>query len=149
MRMPGVLCFLIAAFSAPALAADADLKQEVQNISGAYVENFNKQNSAGIAALYATGGVQVNAAGPTTDVAQRYEGIFKAGFNHEEQKVDQVWPLGADMALGLGEVHLTGKNQSGAPIDFAGRWTAVYVREGGTMKIRMLTALPKAPPPKD
>jgi len=25
----------------------------------------------------------------------------------------------------------------------------IYVLEGGTRKIRMLTALPKAPPPKD
>jgi hypothetical protein len=49
----------------------------------------------------------------------------------------------------LGEFHITGKNQSGAPIEVNGRWTAVYVLEGGTRKIRMLTALPKAPPPKD
>jgi ketosteroid isomerase-like protein len=53
------------------------------------------------------------------------------------------------MALGLGEYHLTGKDQSGQPLDATGRWTAVYVVDGGTRKIRMLTALPKAPPPKD
>ena len=149
MRLSYILCFLMAVFAVPAAAADADLKQEVQKIATAYIENFNKQNAAGIAALYATGGLHVNAAGPTTDIAKHYEGAFNAGFNHEEGTVDQVWPLGADMALGLGEVHLTGKNQSGSPIDFAGRWTAVYVREGGTRKIRMLTALPKAPSPKD
>ncbi len=149
MRISYVLCFLMAAFTVPAAAADADLKQEVQKIGAAYSDNFNKQNAAGIAALYATGGLQVNAAGPTTDVEKRYEGVFKAGFNHEEVTVDQVLPLGADMALGLGEYHITGKNQSGAPLDVTGRWTAVYVLEGGTRKIRMLTALPKAPPPKD
>ncbi|MEH2709867.1 ketosteroid isomerase-like protein [Bradyrhizobium elkanii] len=149
MRISYVLCFLIAAFSAPALAADADLKQEVQKIGATYAENFDKQNAAGIAALYATGGMHVNPVGPTTDIANRYQGAFKAGFNHLAVTVDQVSPLGADMALGLGEYHITGKNQSGEPLDVTGRWTAVYVLEAGTRKIRMLTALPKAPPPKD
>jgi ketosteroid isomerase-like protein len=149
MRISYVLCFLIAAFAVPAVAADADLKQQVEKIGVTYAENFDKQNAAGIAALFATGGVHVNPTGPTTDVANRYEGVFKAGFNHLEATVDQVSPLGADMALGLGEYRITGKNQSGEPLDTTGRWTAVYVLEGGTRKIRMLTAFPKAPPPKD
>jgi ketosteroid isomerase-like protein len=149
MRISYVLCFLMAVFAVPATAANADLKQEVQRISATYAENFDKQNAAGIAALYATGGVQVNPTGPTTDVAKRYEGVFKAGFDHLVITVDQVSPLGADMALGLGEYHIAGKNQSSEPVDVTGRWTAVYVLEGGTRKIRMLTALPKAPPPKD
>jgi ketosteroid isomerase-like protein len=149
MRISYALCFLIVVFSAPALAADADLKQEVQKIGATYAENFNKQDAAGIAALYAKGGMQVNPVGPTTDIAKRYEGVFKAGFNHLDVAVDQVSPLGADMALGVGEYHITGKNQTGQPLDVTGRWTAVYVVEGGTRKIRMLTALDKAPPPKD
>jgi ketosteroid isomerase-like protein len=149
MRMSYVLCFLMAAFSAPALAADADLKQEVQKMAATYAENFDKQNAAGIAALYATGGTHVNPVGPTTDIAGRYQGVFKAGFNHLDIKVDEAAPLGADMALGLGEYHLTGKNPGGEPLDATGRWTAVYVLEAGARKIRMLTALPKAPPPKD
>jgi hypothetical protein len=49
----------------------------------------------------------------------------------------------------LGEFRITGKNQSGAPIETGGRWTSVDVREGGKLKIRMLSAFPKAaPPPK-
>jgi ketosteroid isomerase-like protein len=149
MRISYVLCFLIAIFAVPAAAADADLKQEVQKISAAYAENFNKQNFAGIAALYASGGMHVNPAGPTTDIAKRNEDGFKFGFNHLDITVDQVSPLGADMALGLGEYQLTGKKKSGEPLDVTGRWTAVYVLEGGTRKIRMVTAFPKAPPPKD
>ena len=143
MRISYVLCFLMAMFAVPAAAADADLKQQVEKIVATYSENFDKQNAAGIAALYATGGMQVNPAGPTTDVAKRYEGVFKAGFNHLDVTVDQVSPLGANISLGLGEYHITGKNQSGEPLDVTGRWTAVYVLEDGTMKIRMLTALPK------
>jgi uncharacterized protein (TIGR02246 family) len=60
-----------------------------------------------------------------------------------------VWSLGTDTAIGLGEYHITGKNQSGAPLDVVGRWTAVYVLESGKWKIRMLSAFPKAQPPAD
>ena len=84
MRLSYVLCFLIAVFSAPGLAADADqnLYKEVEKIYAAYAENFNQQNSAGIAALYATGGMAVNATGLHTDIAQVYDGVFKVGFSH-------------------------------------------------------------------
>ncbi len=118
-------------------AAAADLKQEVEKIGSAYAESFNKQDATGIAALYATGGVHVNPAGPRTDIAELYQGVFKAGFNHEDITVDQAWPFGTDTALVLGEYRITGKNQSGEPIEVAGRWTAVDIREGGNWKIRM------------
>jgi hypothetical protein len=36
----------------------------------------------------------------------------------------------------------------GEPINMTVLWTATDVQEGGQWKIRMLTALPKAPPPK-
>ncbi len=151
MRWFYVLCFFVAAFSVPASAADADqnLKQEVEKIGVAYADSFNRQDGDGIGALFATGGMHVNPAGPRTDIAEFYKGAFNAGFNHEEITVDQVWPLGADGAIALGEFRITGKNQSGAPIETGGRWTSVDVREGGKLKIRMLSAFPKAaPPPK-
>jgi ketosteroid isomerase-like protein len=75
--------------------------------------------------------------------------VFKAGFNHEEATIDQAWPLGADAAIAMGEYRITGKKQSGEPLEVNGRWTAAYVRDGGNLKIRMLSAFPKAPPPKD
>ncbi|WP_407174674.1 nuclear transport factor 2 family protein [Bradyrhizobium sp. STM 3562] len=145
--MSYVLCFLLAAFAAPAAATD--LKQEVEKIGSAVAENFNKQDGAGIAALYAAGGALVNPAGPHTNIAEFYQGLFKAGFNHEEIAVDQAWPLGSDTVLALGEYRITGKNQSGQAVELAGRWTAVYLREGGKLKIRMVSAIPNAPPPKD
>jgi len=151
MRMSYILCFLMILFSAPAAAADADqnLKQEVEKIYAAYADNFNQQNSAGIAALYATAGMAVNATGLHTDIAQIYDGVFKAGFNHNEITVQQIWPLGTDVLLAMGEYHITGKNPSGAPLDVKGIWTSTDVREGGSWKIKMLSAFPKAPPPKD
>jgi len=141
---------LIAALATPAtVAADENLKQVVEKLSSAYADNFNKQNPAGIAALYATGGMLVTNTGPHTNIVEYYEGSFKAGLDHFESNVDQVQPLGTDALLATGEYRITGKNSSGAPIDATGLWTAVDVREGGTWKVRMISAFPKAPPPKN
>jgi ketosteroid isomerase-like protein len=90
--------------------------------------------------------LHVTQAGPTTDIAQRYEGAFKAGFDRDDITVNQVWPVGSDTAISTGEYRLSGKNQSGAAIEAAGIWTAIDVREGGKWKIRMLSAIPKPPP---
>ncbi len=90
----------------------------------------------------------MNPAGPRSDIAEFYQGAFKAGFDHEEITVDQAWPLGSDMALAIGNYRLSGKNQSGAPIETGGVWTATYVTEGGKLKIRLLSAMPKPPPQK-
>jgi hypothetical protein len=87
------------------LAAHADLRQELEKNGSAYVESFNKQDAAGIAALYAIGGLHVNAAaGPRRDIAEFYRLIFEAGFNHQEVSVDEVWALGAETALAMGHV---------------------------------------------
>ena len=151
MRISHVIvsCLLVSIFAIPAKADDANLKQEVEKVAAAYVSSFNKQDPAGIAARYAADGVVVNPTGPHTNIAEIYKGIFKSGCDHSDVTVDQVAPLGTDAALGMGEYHLTGKNQGGEAISIVGRWTAVYVRDGGELKIRMLSAFPKAPPPKD
>lgn len=146
MRTTYVLCFVLAAFSMPAVAADGDQnKQEVEKVGSAYAESFDRQDAAGIAALYATGGIIVTPGGPHTEIAKFAEGGFKAGFNHNDITVTQVWPLG-DAVLAVGDYHLTGKNQSGTPMEETGAWSSVYVREGGKLKIRMLSAMPKPPP---
>ena len=147
MRVPYALV-LIATLATPAtaVAADENLKQVVEKLAAAYADNIAKQNPAGIAALYAKDGVLVINTGPQTDIAKAYEGTFKAGFNHDEIKVDTVSPLGTDALIATGEFRLTGKGESG-PLEINGLWTAIDVREGGTWKVRMLTAMPKAPPP--
>ena len=142
-----LLCVIVA-LAAPALADDADLKKQADQIASVYVEGYKKQDAAMIAAQFASGGILVNPAAARTDIAQAYDSIFKAGFNQFEAKVDQVWPLGPDTALGVGTYRATGKNQNGVPIENAGRWSATYVREGGKLKIRMLSAMPLPPPAK-
>jgi ketosteroid isomerase-like protein len=115
MQVFYVLCFLMAALSVPAAAADADqnLKQEIEKVSSAYAASFNKHDGAGIAALYARDGIYVNSAGPRTDLADIYQGVWKAGFDHMETTVKQVWPLGTDTALVLGECRRKGRRQDG------------------------------------
>ncbi len=53
-----------------------NLRQEVERISSAYVESFNRQDAAGIAALYTDDGVHTNSAGPRTDIKEFYRGLL-------------------------------------------------------------------------
>jgi ketosteroid isomerase-like protein len=121
----------------------SDMKQELEKIGSAYAENFNRQDAAGIAALYANGGMHINPAGPRMDIEQLYRAIFKAGFDHQETTLDEAWALGTDAALAIGQYRIVGKDPTGAPIERGGYWTATYVREVGKWKIRMQTAIPK------
>jgi ketosteroid isomerase-like protein len=120
-----------------------DIKQELEKVGSAYMESFNRQDAAGIAALYANGGMHINPAGPRTDIEQLYQAIFKAGFDHQEANLDEAWPLGTDAALAIGQYRIGGKDLTGAPMERGGYWTATYVREDGKWKIRLQTALPK------
>jgi len=129
----------------PAFAqTDQNLRADVERISAAHAENFNKQNAAGIAALYAKGATLVNAAGVQTSIEDNFQNAFKAGFNHQEVTVGEVASIAPDIALGMGEYANSGQGQSG-PLQVRGRWTAVYIREGGVWKIRQLTAVPIPP----
>ena len=148
MRLSYAFFFILASLVLPAVAADDQSNQEVVKIAVAFTENFDKQNSAGIAALFTKDGVFVSPTGAHTDVAQFYAEAFKAGIERIEVTVKQAAPVGVDAIIGMGEYQTGGRAASGAVIGETGLWTATYVREGGVWKIRMLTGLPKALPPK-
>jgi hypothetical protein len=59
-------------------------------------------------------------------------------------KVNYAQPLGNDMAMAAGDVDVTFNVEPKLRPLF---WSAVYVKEGGQWKIRMLTAGIKPPPP--
>jgi len=123
---------------------DESLKQQLEQITSAYVGSFNKRDSAGIAALFAKGGVHIDPMGPRKDIEQFYQPIFEAGIiDHYEASLDEYWSLDAAVATAVGQHRMTGKDHSGAPIERLGRWTATYVREGDKWKVQMLTALPR------
>jgi hypothetical protein len=52
-----------------------------------------------------------------------------------------------DPAISIGEYHFAGQGQNG-PIKADGHWAALYVREGGQWKIRLLTPLNDPPRPQ-
>ena len=121
----------------------SDIKTDLEKTALAYRESFSRQDAAGIAALYASGGIHMNPTGPTTDVEGLYTTIFKAGFNRMESNIDEAWSLGPDAAVAMGKYRIAGKDQNGTPIERGGYWTGTYVRDAGKWKIQMETALPK------
>jgi uncharacterized protein (TIGR02246 family) len=138
------------ALSAFALQADQSTRQQIERVVATYADDFNKHDAAGIAGHYTKDGMLVSPAakivktGPQ-EIEQSYQGLFKMGMNHGQITVDQVFPLGTDSAIYLGEYHLTGEGQSGA-LKVDGHYTAVAVHESGTWKIRLATAFPNPPP---
>jgi ketosteroid isomerase-like protein len=126
-------------FSAPASAED--LKQEFSKISSTYVDCFNKQDPACLAALYTKDGFVVNPDGKH-ELAAYYGGAFKAGLNKLESTVVETWQLDDNTPGAMGKWRATGKNDKGEPMEMTGVWTAAYVKQDGKWKVRMLTVAP-------
>jgi uncharacterized protein (TIGR02246 family) len=133
--------------SASAQQVDQNTRQQIERIAAAYVENWNKHDAAGVAALSAKDGVQVTATSVKSgrqELEQAYQSAMKTFPRHNGQTIEQISPLGNDADIRIGEFHLSGQGPNG-PIKLDGRYTAVDVREGGTWKIRLLTAIPLPP----
>ena len=150
MRSSIIIAFAALALITPASAqqVDQNTRQQIERVAAAYVENWNKHDAAGLAALYTKDGVQVTAAGVKSgpqEIEQAYQSAMKTFPQHNGQTIEQISPLGNDADIRIGEFHLSGQGQSG-PTKLDGRYTAVDVREGRTWKIRLLTAVPIAPP---
>jgi uncharacterized protein (TIGR02246 family) len=134
--------------SASAQQIDQNTRQQIERIAAAYVENWNKNDAAGIVALYTKDDVQVTAMGVRSgpqELEQAYEGAIKTFPQHNGQTIEQILPLGNDAVIRIGQFHLAGQGQNG-PTKLDGRYTSVDVREGGTWKIRILTGVPIPPP---
>jgi uncharacterized protein (TIGR02246 family) len=126
---------------------DQNTKQQIQQIIAEYHDAWNNHNAAGIAGLYTKDGIIVSQAPQIVkhgqqDIVKNYEGAFATVPHHDSATADEIIPLGADVYMSVGEYHLTGSSNN--KID--GHWTAVYVPEGGKLKIRMLTPVPDLPP---
>ena len=135
--------------SAFAQGVDQNTRQQIEQLVTTYRTNWNNHNAAGIAELYTKDGVLVSQApkvvktGPQ-EIVQQYETVFKT-MSHNDGATAEIFPLGSDSLISVGEYHLSGQGQSG-PAKVDGHWTAVYVKEGGAWKIRLLTAVPDLPP---
>ena len=134
--------------SASAQEIDQNTRQQIERIAAAYVENWNKHDAAGVAALYAKDGVHVSATGVRSgpqEIEQAYQGALKTLPQHNGQTIEQISPLGNDADIRVGEFHLAGQGPNG-PTKLDGRYNGVDVREGGTWNIRISTAVPITPP---
>ena len=143
MLRPFVLSLMVSAMAIPAMAQD--VKPELEKIGAAYTDCIAKHDAACVASLYSKDGIQVNVVGEVkTDLKTTYEDYFKGGEDKIATKVNYAQPLGTDMALAAGDVDVTFNVEPKLRRLF---WSAVYVKEGGQWKIRMLTAGIKPPPP--
>lgn len=140
--------FVTTSMAAIALATPVraqDLKQDVEKIGAAYTDCVAKHDAACVASLYSKDGIQVNPVGEVkTDLKATYEDYFKNGEEKIAVKVNYAQPLGNDMAMAAGDVDVTFNVEPKLRALF---WSAVYVKEDGQWKIRMLTAGIKPPPP--
>jgi uncharacterized protein (TIGR02246 family) len=133
--------------SASAQQVDQNTRKQIEQIIAEYHDAWNKHDAAGIAALYTKDGIVVSQ-GPQMvkhgqqDIVKNYERAFATVPHHDSATADEIIPLGGDVYMSVGEYHLTGSTNN--KID--GHWTAVYVPEGGKLKIRMLTPVPDLPP---
>jgi uncharacterized protein (TIGR02246 family) len=130
-------------------AVDPNVRKAVEGISALYKEHFNKNDAAGVAALFTKDGLLISQSpdGPvksgTQAIVRRYEGFFKGGFTKMDTKVKQVAQLRDDVAIAWGEYEFIGQGKSGAA-KITGTWSATYVRDSGTWKCRLLNAIPKS-----
>ena len=99
MRSSIIVAFVTLGLITPACAQEIDqsTRQQIERIAAAYVENWNKHNAAGVAALYTKDGVQVTATGVKSgpqEIEQAYESAIKTFPQHNGQTIEQISPLG-------------------------------------------------------
>jgi len=147
MRSSIIVAFVTLGLITPACAQEIDqsTRQQIERIAAAYVENWNKHNAAGVAALYTKDGVQVTATGVKSgpqEIEQAYQSAMKTFPQHNGQTIEQISPLGNDAVIRIGQFHLAGERPHEA------RRALHFGRcpRRGTWKIRILTAIPMPPP---
>jgi uncharacterized protein (TIGR02246 family) len=157
MRSSGTISAIAAiafATTASAQQGDQQLRQQIEPVVAAYQDAVNKQDAAAVAGLWTKDGQYVSPFsqplvknGPQ-EIEKSYGNTFKSIKNyHVVINLDQVSPLGFDVALGVGNYHVAGDGQNG-PVKLDGLFTVVYVSNDGAWKVRQLTVFTPPPPPK-
>jgi ketosteroid isomerase-like protein len=123
-----------------------DTRSQIEQMTGMFVDHYNKQDAAALASMFTKNALRVSSdesvvsAGPQA-IEGSFNTQFKTGLTHIELMLDQVSPLGENAAVAIGKYHLTGQGLGG-PSKVDGHWSEVEVREGGVWKIRPLTVTP-------
>ena len=159
MKIPAffALAGLASAFTLRALAQSTDTflteqdHQQIDALGSKYVEAFNKNNAAALAALFTDDGLLV---GPGSIVSgqaaieKSYQDTFKGGTQSDQRiQTVELHGLGTDLALAAGQWSNKGPGPDNTVQENHGNWGAVDARVGDTWKIRMLTYNVVPPPP--
>ena len=141
---------ILPAGSPSAQQSHLDTRSQIEQMTVAFTDNYNKQDAAALASMFTKDAARVSSDGIAVStgpqaIEESFNTQFKTGFAHIELKVDQVSPLGADAAVTIGKYQLTGQGRSGLS-KVNGHWTEVDVREEGVWKIRLFTVTPKIEP---
>ena len=104
-------------FEASAQEVDQTTRQQLEQLRASFTEGWNRQDAAKIASFYTKTAILMTGRAPYIiigpQIEQNYVDNFKRSINHNEAKIIQFIPLGADSVITVGEYHLTGQGQNG------------------------------------
>ena len=135
-----VACAVSLLAIAPAHAEDRSvLRREIEAMHVRYLDAFNHRDAAALGALFAENGIFVDPAGKVATGRSDIEAMFRQGFRDGdltlEASTDHVGTIGdGAWDVGHGALKSGGGTQS-LPLHYA----AIYVRQGGALKLRVLS----------
>ena len=137
----GLVAPAVAQERATACDGPQDACQQVANLVKSYDDAFNKGDAATVAAIFTPDGIEMTEAPKVSGreaIERHYSDAFKAGLSHVVVNVDELHVVG-DTTWGVGDWSATGPGPNHATRPYHGNWGAVWVRNGGTWRLRMLT----------
>jgi ketosteroid isomerase-like protein len=148
LRLLGALVGLAISFALPTFAQtrSPQLREALTAYDKKEDEAFNNNDAAALAALYTEDAVEVTDSGTLYGreaIEKHYADLFqKVHFSNHLVKADQYSPhiigtWGNDI-WASGDWSTTNQGQNGT-FQVKGYWSALFVREGDTLKTRMLT----------
>lgn len=137
--------FVICLATGPVLAegptvSEQDARQAADSSAKKYETNYNEGNAAGIANLFADGGIYLTPGGTALTSRQEMEkavaGRIKAGWTKETVRVTEAHAAG-DSVWFVGEYSIAGTGQASGK-QIGGYFAEVLTRNGSDWRIRML-----------
>ena len=135
--------------STAARAGDDEINAAAANLAHSYDDNYNRKDSSGMAALYATDGVLVSPGGPLIRgrpaLQAYYKDRFASGARDHESKVTESHAMG-EGGYGLGTFAVDIPQSDGSAKRLAGNIAYVYTH--GADGWRLQVVVPSVPPQK-
>lgn len=136
-----ISCVAGQAFAQQGLAvSDQAAREAAETMSKQFITEYNSGNSAGVASLFAQGGVFLTPGGTVLTGEQQIEkglaGRIKAGWTKETAKITEVHPAG-DAVWSTGEFMMEGTGPNSGK-EIGGYYAEVLTREGSDWRLRML-----------